>query len=237
MNKLNHVYKWAKGFLFFNYINVRTYLRVFLGEKVYYVIGDSHTLCFQHEYFKINHIGPATAYKLGFKKSSTKSRDKVIKILDKLYKGKPADVIFVFGELDVRIHINKASNEKKLDTSEVINETVSSYMNFLEFVKSKYPLINIYIFNVLPQGEEENIYNYPFYANREKREKIALEMNKRLKKIAKIKKFNFISIYDHLVDGKGKRIKKFVFDDVHFNRRIMPFVVKVLDNLRKEQKQ
>ena len=237
MNKLNHVYKWAKGVLFFNYINVRTYLRVFLGEKVYYVIGDSHTLCFQHEYFKINHIGPATAYKLGFKKSSTKSRDKVIKILDKLYKGKPADVIFVFGELDVRIHINKASNEKKLDTSEVINETVSSYMNFLEFVKSKYPLINIYIFNVLPQGEEENIYNYPFYANREKREKIALEMNKRLKKIAKIKKFNFISIYDHLVDGKGKRIKKFVFDDVHFNRRIMPFVVKVLDNLRKEQKQ
>ena len=236
MNKLKYVYKWIKGVIFFNYIKVRARLRVFLGGKVYYVIGDSHTLCFQHEYFKINHIGPATAYKLGFKKSTTGSRGKVIKILNKLYKEKPINVIFVFGELDVRIHINKASNEKKLGVSEVIDETVSSYISFLEFVKNKYPLINIYVFNVLPQGEEENIYNYPFYASREKRKKIASEMNEKLKKIVKIKRFNFINVYDQLVDSKGRRIKKFVFDDVHFNRKIMPFVVKVLKNLEEEQK-
>ncbi len=39
-----------------------------------------------------------------------------------------------------------------------------------------------------------------------------------------------MDIYDQLVDKNGERIKKFVFDDVHFNRKIMPFVLTSLNN-------
>jgi hypothetical protein len=83
----------------------------------------------------------------------------------------------------------------------------------------------------LPQGEEGNIYNFPFYAERKKRSKIAEEINKKLKEESRRNKFEFIYIYNNLIDKKGSRIKKFVFDDVHFNRKIMPFVVNFLKNL------
>lgn len=236
MNKMMHLYKQFKGVVFFGLLGIKRKLRIISGKKIYYVIGDSHTLCFQHEFFEIHHLGPATAYKLNFNKSTTRAREKMLKIIKKIYKGKSINIIFVFGELDTRIHINKISNEKKLTINKVIDETIKSYMIFLNFIKEKYPLIDIYVFNVLPQGEEENIYNFPYYASREKRSMIAKEMNKRLKKEASKNKFKFIYIYDNLINNKGERIRKFVFDDVHFNRKIMPFVVSALDKLSEEKK-
>lgn len=235
MKKTMHLYKQFKGIVFFGLLDIKRKLRIITGKKLYYVIGDSHTLCFQHECFEIHHLGPATAYKLNFNKSTTRGREKVLKILRKIYKGKSINVVFVFGELDTRIHINKISNEKKLTVNKVIDETIKSYLSFLNFIKEKYPFIDIYVFNILPQGEEENIYNFPYYASREKRSMIAREMNKKLKKEVFKNKFKFIYIYDNLIHKNGERIRKFVFDDVHFNRKIMPFVLSSLNKISEEK--
>lgn len=232
MNRFIYHYKQVKGIVFFTVLSIKRKIRVAIGKQVYYVIGDSHALCFQHEYFEIHHIGPATAYKLNFEKSTTKSKEKVIKIIDKIYRNKPINIIFVFGELDVRIHINKIANEKNLSVNKVINNTIKAYMSFLNFIKSRYPLVSIYVFNVLPQGEEKNRYKYPFYADRKKRLQIAVRMNERLKRHSSKNNFRFIQVYEKLIDNKGDRIKKFMFDDVHFNRKIMPFVVNALENIK-----
>ncbi len=223
-------YKKIKGLIFFKTLEIKRLIRKITKKPIFHIIGDSHTLCFQHETFIIHHIGPATAYKLDFEKSTTKSREKVLKIINEIYRDKPINVIFVFGELDVRIHINKISNQKKIGIDKVILETVTRYFNFLNFVKKTYPLINIYVLNVFPQGEEKNIYNYPFYANREKRILIGKKMNKELRDFSNKNNFKFVYVYEQLIDKKGKRIKKFMFDDVHFNRKIMPFVLKSLNN-------
>ena len=95
---------------------------------------------------------------MNFDKSTTNSKQKVIGILNCIYKNKPINVIFVFGELDARIHIYKTFKEKKISVDFLIQKTVESYTNFISFVKREYPLINVYIFNVLPQGEQGNIY-------------------------------------------------------------------------------
>ncbi len=227
-------YKKFKGYVFFKYLNIKKIMRGFMGRKFYHIIGDSHALNFLHEAFIIHHIGPATAFKLNSEKSTTKSREKAINILNKIYKEKPMNVIFVFGELDARIHINKIANQKHKDVDRVIGETVKSYMTFLNFVKGKYPLISIYVFNVLPQGEEKNIYNYPFYAEREKRSLIAKKMNDKLRDFSNKNHFKFVYIYDKLIDKNGERLRKFVFDDVHFNRKIMPYVIESLETIEKE---
>lgn len=225
MNFFIHKYKQFKGIVFFLYLDTKRFFRILLKKPIFYVIGDSHTLCFQHEAFKIIHIGPATAYKLNFKKSTTDSREKVISILDKIYKNKSLSIIFVLGELDVRIHINKALNVNKKTLTKTIEETVIFYTNFLKFIKHRHPLLNIYIFNVLPQGEQGNIYNYPSYATRKKRIIIAEKMNKILRAYARKYNFKFIYIYNKLIDKKGDRKKEYVYDDVHFNRKIMPLVI------------
>lgn len=230
---MSHIYlqyKKIKGIIFFKTLEIKRFVRKIIKKPIYHVIGDSHTLCFQHESFIIHHIGPATAYRLNFEKSTIKSREKVLEIINKIYKNIPINILFVFGELDTRIHINKISNEKNISKSLVIDETIKSYMNFLKFIKKEFPLISVYVFNILPQGEEGNRYKFPFYANRQTRSKIAEEMNKKLKKSSSENKFKYIYIYDKLIDKDGNRIKKYVFDEVHFNRKIMPFVIDSLDN-------
>lgn len=226
MDKIHFFYKRIKGFIFFSYIGFKRKLNIILGRPFFYVIGDSHTLCFQHEDFIIKHIGPATAYRLIFNKTTSKGKEKTIKFINKIYNNKPINIIFVFGELDVRIHINKISKQKKIPIDKIIKKTVKSYMNFLKFIKNKYPKINIYVFNVLPQGEQGNIYNYPFYASKKERSKIAVRVNRYLKKYSNLNNFKFIYIFDKLIDKYGNRKKEYVFDDVHFNRKIIPYILK-----------
>lgn len=229
MVKILQNYKKYKGQIFFKILSFKRVLRSFLGKKIFYVIGDSHTLNFLHEAFIIYHIGPATAYKLNFANSTTRSREKVIKILDKIYKNKHINVIFVFGEIDVRIHINKIVHQRNKTLESVVIETVKSYMQFLNYIKEKYPKINIYVFNVLPQGEEENIYKYPFYASLKKRSVIAININKYLKDYSDKNKFKFVSVYDLLIDKYGKRKKEFIFDKVHYNKKIIPYIINQLE--------
>lgn len=233
MNYLSSKYKYFKGLVFILLLNSKRIFRKIAGKSLYYVIGDSHTLNFLHEAFIIKHIGPATAYKLSFEKSSTNSKKKVINIVNKIYKKKHINVIFVFGELDARIHIYKISMEKNIDIDILINRTVESYMNFINLIKKKFPLITIYIFNVLPQGEEGNIYKFPYYASINKRREIAEKMNKLLEKYTKRNNIKFINIYNKLIEKNGRRKKEYVFDDVHFNRKIMSYV---LDCINKDNK-
>jgi lysophospholipase L1-like esterase len=80
------------------------------------------------------------------------------------------------------------------------------------------------VFNILPQGEQGNIYNVPYYASRDKRTAIAAKMNKMLKFYSEKEKYKFIDINNKLIDSTGRRKKEYIFDDVHFNRKIMKFV-------------
>ncbi len=231
MNYLSSKCKKLKGLIFILLLNLKRIFRKITSKSFYYVIGDSHTLNFLHEAFIIKHIGPATAYKLGFEKSTTNSKEKVINILNKIYKNKPINVIFVFGELDARIHIYKVSKEKNIDVDTLINRTVESYINFVNLVKGKFPLIIIYIFNVLPQGEERNIYKFSYYASINERRKIAEKMNNLLKKYTKLNNIKFIDIYNKLIDQNGRRRKDYIFDDVHFNRKIMSYILDYITKL------
>jgi lysophospholipase L1-like esterase len=228
MSVLNHKYKQIKGLLFFSYLKVARIFRVIINKPIHHVIGDSHSTSFLHPAFIIHHVGPSTAYKLNFTKSTTGGREKVLDILNKIYKQKPLNVIFVFGEIDVRNHIDKIANKKKISLDEVVDSTTKSYFNFLQYVKSKYPLINISIFNILPQGEEQNIYSSPHYVDWSKRSLIAILMNNKFRCYAKKMNFKFLDVYNRLIDKKGNRKKEYVFDFVHFNRKIMKLVLEEL---------
>ena len=89
----------AKFFL----ILVQQFFRKVFKKKIITVIGDSHSLLFQNPLFKIKYIGPATAFKLGYKDSTTQSRKKIIKILNGI--SPSSTVLLVFGEIDCRLHI------------------------------------------------------------------------------------------------------------------------------------
>lgn len=220
--------KKGKHILFFTYLHVKRKYRTLRGKPIIHVIGDSHSLLFQHEIFQIHHVGPATAFKLSSHESTTQSAQKIESLLNKLSTRSKSYLLFVFGEIDCRIHINKASKKENISLEQAISNTVDTYGKFLLEIQEKFPQSVIMVLNVLPAGEEKNIYNVKHYPSRDLHLTIVKNFNKQLENFCKSTKIIFIHVFDELIDKKEKRIKEYIFDPVHYNKRIVPFVIQKL---------
>jgi hypothetical protein len=53
-------------------------------------------------------------------------------------------------------------------------------------------------------------------------------MNSKYKEYSKSESFKFIDICNKLIDAKGQRKREYVFDDVHYNRKVIKFVMEEL---------
>lgn len=193
-----------------------------------YVVGDSHSLLFQSPIFQIIYIGPATAYRLGSKTSTNNSNQKVKNFLNTLDKNKVHKVMFVFGEIDCRIHINKFSVKSGKNIDLCIKDTIKRYISALECLQKEYPNIVPIVFNILPPGEQGNIYNVDYYASRKKRMEITRRMNHELSAICKKRKIPFIDVFNKLITSNDERIKKYIFDEVHYNGEILQIIINAL---------
>lgn len=211
-------------------IIVRRELRKVRKQDIIFVVGDSHTLLFKSPIFQIIYIGPATAFRLGEKNSTNNSNNKIKSFLDGLSKRKNHKVMFVVGEIDCRIHINKAAVKNKQNIKYVIQNTADKYIQAIETLQKEYPNIEPIVFNILPTGEQKNYYNVENYVDREKRMEITQKMNNELSNLCKKRRIKYVDIFDKLVTPNGKRIQEYVFDEVHYNTLIVPIITDELKN-------
>lgn len=218
----------GKHILFFSYLELKRKYRRVCGLPIIHVFGDSHSLLFQHELFTIHHMGPATAFKLSANKSTTNAKQKINNSLKEFPVDKKNYFLFVFGEIDCRIHINKASKIKKISITQAISQTVRAYGEFLIETKKIFPRSIIMVLNVLPSGEQENIYDVKHYPSRDLHLEIVKKFNKELKIFCEKHDLVFLEVFDELLDKKGERIKEYVFDSVHYNKKILPFIIREL---------
>jgi len=219
------VLKKLKHILFFTYLGICRIYRKILNKPTIYVFGDSHTINLQHELFRTTHVGPATAYNLISNSSITQAKKKIQSVLETLPCNQRHNLLFIFGEIDCRIHINKISRTKHKSLEWVVNSTVNRYIDFLRSIKKQFPKSIILVLNVLPAGEEKNIYNTKFYPSRDLHQKIVNLFNKKLNLECEKNSLIFISVFNELIDKEGKRIRKYVFDDIHFNKQIISFII------------
>ena len=192
-----------------------------------FVIGDSHTNIFQNSpLFQVFHIGPVTAYNLIKEGSSTKSSEKINEILNIVKKGDI--VILVFGEIDCRIHIfyQYKKNHETQTISELIKKTIHNYCTFVRKIKKQE--IEVCIYGITPPGEEGNIYNYPYYADRKLQQKIYHEFNSELKSYCNDFRINFLDIFPLVSDKSGFLLKEYSDDGLHLNNKILPSIEKML---------
>jgi hypothetical protein len=223
-NKISKAKTKLKNALSFARLKTKQTLRHLTQKDFIHVFGDSHSLVFQHEIFQIHYIGPATAHNLHSEQSATKSKQQIENTLNNLPKTKKAYALFVFGEIDARIHIYNTHKKKNIPTDDAIHTTLTNYVSYLETLKKTYPHITLMAFNVIPQGEQGNYYNYPFYADRKTRQEITVKMNTKLKELAKEKNIIFIETFDILLEPSGERKKEYIFDEIHFNNGIIPYI-------------
>jgi hypothetical protein len=196
------------------------FLSKLYSRPLIHIIGDSHIWVFKKfDLFILHPIGPATAYNLCSQSSKTNSNDKLFKILRKINK-KRDTVVLVFGEIDSRIHIyNQYMKQGRLiPIPQLIDKTIQNYGKILESIEKE--CFSFFVYGIPPASREDNnIYHYPFFADRETRIFISRIFNEKLKDFCAKKGYRYLDIQSRFADASGLISKDFDFDSIHLNEK------------------
>lgn len=205
-------------------------------SNMVYCIGDSHVTLFSgnnkilpewpagHKdnvpLFSTYFVGPRLAYNISTEKSI--GRRKIDSIISKIPKN--SYIMFVFGEIDCRVHLIREAKKQKRNINEVVCECVDRYFILIkDFAQKGYsPIVWCItpstIFN-LPNIE------LPTFRNWKERNNVTRIFNKQLNKLAKKQKYPVISIYNKLIDKNGRTNMNYFIDPIHLSTNALPLVL------------
>lgn len=174
-------------------------------------IGDSHIWVFK-EFCDVFHIDNPTAHNI------FNHQDKIAKALRK-----DEINLFSFGDLDCRVHIY--NQHKKTNTSiiELLHRTVQRYINFVLLYSNDY---EIKILSLPPCGTQGNRFNKEHYADYRTMKYIYFVFNQVLEAKCIECNISFINYYFDAVDNTMDRKKELIKDEVHLNKKILPFILR-----------
>ena len=192
-----------------------------------YCLGDSHTWFFNNfPCCKTVPLGPRLAYNFGI------LVDSVCKIIDeRVVNDKPEKfcVLFVLGEIDIRVHLRKHQN---------IKECVDNYVGGLCEVKSRGYHVAVFGAIASTKREDNNPENwggFPVAGSCIERNKIAREFNSYLEPLCGSNNLKYFSILESLIDENGLTIEKYYSssDRIHLadtaKELVEPFIIKLRD--------
>ncbi len=190
-----------------------------------FAVGDSHSRrCFEnHEQIAdsralvgYNKLDGKTAYNL------ERHEKKLLRILEPL---REKELIFCFGEVDIRLHIKYKHQQLGIPVERLIDKTAARYTSYVSRLRRQGH--RIHIFNVVPTGDylgpearkwEEGL-SYPFTATYAERTEYTEKMNQCYRSYCQELEIPFIDIYQYLVDEQGQRRQELVFDFAHLNNQ------------------
>ncbi|MBL4902211.1 MAG: SGNH/GDSL hydrolase family protein [Desulfocapsa sp.] len=197
-----------------------------------FAVGDSHSRrCFEgHDQIAdsrvlvgYNKLDGKTAYNLEHHEK------KLLRILNPLH---DKELVFCFGEVDVRLHIKYKHLQLGTPVQQLIDKTAWRYTSYVhELRKAGH---RIHIFNVVPtgdfRGEDAEKWKrgltYPFTATFEERSSYTEQLNAAYGSYCREFQIPFIDIYEYLVDDQGQRREDLIFDYAHINNSCADLVLK-----------
>ena len=194
-----------------------------------HIIGDSHAHNgwemidrYQLQLY-MNNIGPKLCYSFG--------RDKLNCLNIKKYNVENNGiVIFCFGEIDCRCHINKHVTKERTYQM-IIDDIVENYFKAIEENVKQYDNLYIAVFNVVPPVEKYNTVEYeefPFLGSDEERKSYVLYFNKKLEEYCNKYNYFFFNVYDKYCDSNGFLNKELSDSNVHIlNPVYMKFMLEL----------
>lgn len=200
-------------------------------ERKIFAVGDSHSRrCFEkHKIIAdsrvlvgYNKLDGKTAFNLA------RHQKQLLRILRPLA-GK--ELIFCFGEVDVRLHIKYKYLQSGHSVAELIEATAARYLSYVNELRQEGH--RIHVFNVVPTGDflgadaekwKQGLH-YPFEASYEERSGYTEQLNVAYGIHCRRLGIPFIDIYRYLVDESGRRRKELVYDFAHINNRCADLVL------------
>ncbi len=200
-------------------------------QRKIFAVGDSHSRrCFENHPQIADSRVLAGHNKLDGKTAFNIERHekKLMRILVPL---QDKELIFCFGEVDVRLHIKYKHQQLGISVEQLIDATAEKFISYIANLRTKG--FSIHIFNVIPTGDFlgaaaekwKKGLQYPFTATYKERTYYTELLNDAYAVNCKKLQVPFIDIYHNLVDETGKRRKELVFDFAHLNSSCADFVM------------
>lgn len=196
-----------------------------------FAVGDSHSRrCFE------NHLLIADSRVLvGHNKLDGKTafnierhEKKLMRILVPL---QDKELIFCFGEVDVRLHIKYKHQQLGIPIEQLIDATARKYISYIAKLRNQG--YRIHVFNIVPTGDFKGPdaekwkkgLQYPFTASDKERKHYTELLNTAYAACCNELQVPFVNIYEDLVDANGMRKKELVLDFAHLTNRCADLVM------------
>jgi len=141
------------------------------------------------------------------------------------------ELIFCFGEVDVRLHIKYKHLQLGTPIEQLIARTAERYTSHVKRLRNDG--YRIHVFNVVPTGDflgpaaekwQQGL-SYPFNATYEERSNYTEQLNNAYARCCDELQIPFVDIYQYLVDNTGKRRQDLAFDFAHINNSCADLVL------------
>jgi hypothetical protein len=173
------------------------------------VLGDSHGSIYQSEEDQLSFVplGSVTIYNL----LKDDAHSKILReTLDRMDPDKDIPII-VLGEVDCRIHVYLQHKNTGRSILDLVWDTTNKYMKVAEYLLDRG--FEMVAHGIPPATIQDNIFNYPFYADLKTRRKINLLYNVALAGACVLTKTPFFNVYTGYADRETGLISKEVSED------------------------
>jgi len=203
---------------------------------IIHVIGDSHVKPFIFQWpFHVHHISQATAHNLVKDGSFTHSKEFLELFLSRIDRKRDV-VLLVFGEIDARAHIYLKYGEsgRTIPLDKLIDNTVERYGEAIMRIKGEGFAVSVH--GLPPASNKEFITALPFTGKPRERRDIFRSFNVKLREFCQANGVCYVDIQSIAADENGYFKKYYLADEVHCNRRIVPFARKVIREAFKDSR-
>lgn len=154
--------------------------------------------------FSIHWMGPMTMHRVG--------RDGMKAVNLSNLQIRNGDVaVFVFGEIDVRCHIEKQSISQQRSWEEVMDDLSCRYIKTILENKKQFHHLSCVVCGVIPPTDRSFNVKYPFYGELETRVKLTQALNRKLQDLCTYHDLIFLDLYPDFSSKNGD-LKKDVSD-------------------------
>jgi hypothetical protein len=209
------------------------------ANKIIYCIGDSHAEFFSGwnsmgpeypetrkgrlPFFKSFRLGPVLAYNICEFNTTTRGREKLLDILDKI-NPKEVEILLCFGEIDCRVHIIKQSRIQKKPIANIIRACVDRYWNAIIDLANRG--FDVMVWNAIPsslyQGKDPE---FPTVGTCRERNRVTKIFNAELEMLCKKNNIKFFSIFDRLLLKNGLTNMDYYMDKIHLSQKAMALAI------------
>lgn len=179
-----------------------------------------------NNHIQIHYIGPTLCYTFGIQGLSR------VNITE--FNIENGDiVIFCFGEIDCRCHVNKHITINNTYQNIIDNIVDDNYFKAIEENVKQFKNLYVCVYNVVPpvrQNDTNGNDAFPFRGTDEERKQYILYFNSKLKEYCSKYKYTFFDVYEKYVDVDGFLNKKYSDGNVHIDKGY--FISDFLEDLK-----